>query len=57
MHWIPGKLSALLESLEVAKKFHMLVAVGNSGVGVPWRPDIGLRAIWDLVCDSGIFRL
>lgn len=52
-----GKLNPVKWSLEVAKKFHMLVAVGNSGVGAPGRPDIGLKAICGLAHDSGIFRL
>ena len=53
MHWIPGKLNALLESLEVAKKFHMLVAVGTSELRVPLRLVKGIDAIWDRLQVTG----
>lgn len=43
-----GKLNPANRSLHVVKKFHMLVAVGNSGAGAPLRLGIGLKAICGL---------
>lgn len=43
-----GKLNPANRSLEVAKKFHMLVAVGTSELRVPLRLVKGIDAIWGL---------